>query len=349
MIIVKIEKVKSMLNLTTDEGKVYKIDFSTGDIIGVRGGILKSDPLIYATVSTSIPYYEVWNRFINDGSFFLGDTYFYGGTTKKNCRKNSEKFCSYLDILPTGVENLCSPKKIPKGYVNWCRENNRKMSNRSLEDFFFEEKIKNFPKKDILRLKNLSETIGQQLTIALSENEKVKKIAFTLIENDYKNFKYIQPYQCKDVIQGLITTNENWFDITAGITENFQLFRDYYNENRKAMIINQEKRIRELETIEDENFCVVVPKTLEDFTDEGKQQCNCVGSHYHDSIVRGENLIYFIRLKSNSEKSLNTCRYNISNERTVENKTYCNHKSSKEVDDFIKSIVDPKIRELLNV
>lgn len=115
------------------------------------------------------------------------------------------------------------------------------------------------------------------------------------------------------------------------------------------MIISQEKKIRELETIENEKYCVVVPKTLEDFTNEGKQQRNCVGYNYHSSIARGENLIYFIRLKFNPEKSLNTCRYNINRQKTVENKIYCNQNSSQEVIDFITNIVDPKIRQLLNV
>lgn len=227
MIIVKIEKVKTMLNLTTDSRNIYKIDFSTGDIIGARGKVLKSDPLVNAIISSDIPYHKVWQSLICYGSFFLSDT---EHSTKKDCRKESEKFCSYLDILPENYTH--SPKKIPKGYVKWCRENNQKMSNDSLNRFLFEEKIKNFSKKDILRLKNLSSMLGIPTATTLSENEKVRKIIFTLIENDYKNFKYIQPKQCNEVVQGLITTNESWVDITTGITENCKLLYDYFNEEK---------------------------------------------------------------------------------------------------------------------
>ena len=76
-------------------------------------------------------------------------------------------------------------------------------------------------------------------------------------------------------------------------------------------------------------------------------QRNCVGYYYHDSIISGENLIYFIRLKTNPEKSLNTCRYNLYSKRTQENRAFCNSPSSEEVTKFIEEIVDKKINEIL--
>ena len=74
-----------------------------------------------------------------------------------------------------------------------------------------------------------------------------------------------------------------------------------------------------------DKFTIVVPKTMQDFTDEGKMQNNCVGSYYHDSIADHQNLIYFIRKTSNPNKSYITCRYNLHYGKTTEFRTVNNN------------------------
>jgi hypothetical protein len=347
MIITKIEKVKNILNLTTGEGKIYKIDFSTGDIIGIRGKVLKSDPLEYATVSIKVPFSSSWKRFFESGSFF--QTYY--GENKKVLRQQNEQFCSYMDLLPT--DRYCCytrPKKIPKGYVNWCRERNQKISQESLTEFYLEQELikQGCSKRDYLRIANLKEYLSSNIIKFLVDNKEIRKILFTILENDYKIFRDVTHYQVRDIIEYMNSFGIDFIDITAGIQENYILGKDYLDKHKEQMILNQEQKINELENIENDTYCVIVPKTLQDFTDEGQQQRNCVGHYYHDSIARGENLIYFIRYKNNPTHSLNTCRFNINDNETMENRTYCNRGSSKEVIDFIATVVDPKIRELLN-
>lgn len=76
-----------------------------------------------------------------------------------------------------------------------------------------------------------------------------------------------------------------------------------------------------------DNYIVVVPQTYEDLADEGKQQNNCVGHYYNDSILAGENLILFIRHSNSPKKSYITCRYNIEKQDIVE----CKYKNNQNV------------------
>ena len=76
-----------------------------------------------------------------------------------------------------------------------------------------------------------------------------------------------------------------------------------------------------------DDYIVVVPQTYEDLADEGKQQNNCVGHYYNDSILRCENLILFIRRSNSPKKSYITCRYNIKKQNIVE----CKYKNNQDV------------------
>ena len=58
--------------------------------------------------------------------------------------------------------------------------------------------------------------------------------------------------------------------------------------------------------------------SAEEKADEGKQQNNCVGHYYDDSILDDRNLIYFLRKVANPKKSYMTCRYQINYSETIE-------------------------------
>jgi hypothetical protein len=86
---------------------------------------------------------------------------------------------------------------------------------------------------------------------------------------------------------------------------------------------------------------------MEDFTNEGNMQNNCVGYFYHDSIARRHNLVYFIRKATNPNHSYITNRYDISYKRTVESRKVNNdNNNDKSALELIKTI-DSRIRELL--
>lgn len=337
--VTKIEKNRNFLEVTVENGKMYKIDFSTGDIIGLKGNPIQSNPLKNAVISCTIPFSHFWHNLFYYGNFtgrsFWGDRQRFAIDLMK-----MEKFIPYLDMID---DYAILPDKIPAGYIKWCKENNLSISSRTLTEFEKIEITKNLSKKDQLRLKNIQ--LNNEYLKELSTNEKLRKVFFTIIENDAKIFKFHGSY-C-ELYRMLKTFGTEFADLTSGVDENIQIYSNHENEQKEIMIQEKENQIRELEKIEHEKYCIIVPKTLQDFTNEGNMQRNCVGYYYHDSIISGENLIYFIRLKTNPEKSLNTCRYNLYSKRTQENRAFCNSPSSEEVTKFIEEVIDKKINEIL--
>lgn len=339
MTVTKIEKNRNFLEVTIDNGKMYKIDFSTGDIIGLKGNPIQSNPLKNAIIPDVIPFSHFWHNLFCYADFTglafpVDKREFATGLMKM------EKFIPYLDMIDTYAT---LPNKIPAGYINWCKENNLLLSNRTLTEFEKVELTKNLSKKDQLRLKNIQ--LDHECFKELATNENLRRVFFTIIENDAKIFKFHCNY-C-ELYRMLRTFGTEFADLTSGVNENIQIYSNHENKQKEILIQEKEEQIRELEKIEHEKYCIIIPKTLQDFTNEGNMQRNCVGYFYHDSIIRGENLIYFIRLKTNPEKSLNTCRYNLYSKRTQENRAFCNSPSSEEVVKFIEEIVDKKINEIL--
>lgn len=115
----------------------------------------------------------------------------------------------------------------------------------------------------------------------------------------------------------------------------------------KEQIAKNELQILEIEDMATENYCVVVPRSLEDLIAEGQQQNNCVGYHYCEDISKNYSLIYFIRRKDNKSKSVYTCRYDTFVNETVEYRGFNNSEIiDEEVLSFLKKI-DYRLRSIL--
>lgn len=130
-----------------------------------------------------------------------------------------------------------------------------------------------------------------------------------------------------------------------------KLARLLKNNSEKQINKGQLYRITDLlDEIEDmttENYCVVVPRSLEDLIVEGQQQNNCVGYYYCDDIAANFSLIYFIRRKNDKSKSVYTCRYSTSMNETVEFRGFNNSNiTEEEVLSFLKKI-DYRLRSIL--
>lgn len=102
------------------------------------------------------------------------------------------------------------------------------------------------------------------------------------------------------------------------LKKNREILKNVLKNHRKDLLEKKLKRLNCINGLEIEDYIVVVPQTVEEKANEGKQQNNCVGSYYDDSIIKGENLIYFVRRKENPSKSYITCRYNTYSKDTVE-------------------------------
>ena len=119
------------------------------------------------------------------------------------------------------------------------------------------------------------------------------------------------------------------------------------NNGYLEQITKNESQILEIEDMTTENYCVVVPRSLEDLIVEGQQQNNCVGYYYCDDIAANFSLIYFIRRKNDKSKSVYTCRYSTPMNETVEFRGFNNSNiTEEEVLSFLKKI-DYRLRSIL--
>jgi hypothetical protein len=242
-----------------------------------------------------------------------------------------ESCLAYPDIA-TSFADL--PSDFPKGFADYCKKNELNFSQYALDKFNLEKAMSRLP-KDVVELLAVTEKASSHIKSKINELLNEKEIDFLVLTN--KVFKtqlkenlweldriidFIAIYlagkkQYKNAILQMIDTNRTFSYNANQIKCNLE---DLQNKD----ILNNEKQIAFLETVDFGDYIIKVPAQMADFTDEGNQQHNCVGYHYHNSIRRNENLVYFLRKKDNPTRSYITCRYNMQRSSTVEYLATCN-------------------------
>lgn len=173
---------------------------------------------------------------------------------------------------------------------------------------------------------------------------------------DAKNFMIeSSPYICTiDIISycSELKAEDNNFTMlnsNRGLAYNKNLLSEIYNSKKNEILATKLQVINAINHFQISDYEVIVPQNLTDLQNEGKQQNNCVGYHYNNSIARGENYIYFLRKKINPDESYMTCRFNINRKATVE-RYYKNNRcvTNKEELEILKQI-DEKIRQILSM
>lgn len=153
-----------------------------------------------------------------------------------------------------------------------------------------------------------------------------KKLAICSV----KNFEEVDNYS--DIFLGLIKMKDfGWLpylDTNRTFNQNVKIFEEYKDREENNIISENLKKLNFLNNYQIEDYIICVPQDKNDLVEEGKAQNNCVGHYYNDSIISGENLIYFIRNKKNPTKSFVTCRYNLTDKSTVEHRTKNNNQYS---------------------
>lgn len=258
-----------------------------------------------------------------------------------------ETFLSSLDICPASWGEL--PSENPKGYIKWLRENNLKISQQTLTDFKEIESLLKLPKDIILKYNQLKSTelvIPQGLKYLTKNPEKIP-VLYSMLKNTHKNFEP-QKFLCENItfLFRHVSFADKW-DRNRSIGFNYELVNNLVEAERyKELTINQE-RFKALEEVEHDNWQIIVPTTINQLIEEGKQQNNCVGRLYPKYIIEGNTLVYFIRKKNSPDKSWHTCSARLrgaiySNQVLLKN----NHLGKKEVKDWVESVVDKKIEEI---
>lgn len=246
-------------------------------------------------------------------------------------------------------------REIPKGFLKWCRENEHKASTNALDEYNSIQYIKNLNDLD----KKFYEYLDTKRDINLNIIRRLNLVSiFRQIFNTTRKSGDVWCV-CSDVreftnkianVEKMLTEQEikSVLDTNRDFGHNIDILENYINRERNRKILENENKYREIETLSNDNYIIVVPKDMSDFTKEGKMQNNCVGYYYHDSIAGGENFVYFIRKKENPEKSYITCRYNIRAKETREYRTVNNNGVNDNKAIELIHTVDKMVEEIMS-
>lgn len=258
---------------------------------------------------------------------------------------------SYTDLIKDYQDMVSINFDCPKGYINFLKEHNLTINQETYIKYIMADKLHG-------NLRAVDMYYKFMHTIMALHNNKFNYFLnnFTFIEKLNKSYvvsaKNFEIYSniirdMKDILDYAYALKDlTIIDTNRGINYNFKLYAGAYNERKNMLLNNNLKRLNFLDGLTFNDYVVVVPQRLNDLQNEGKQQNNCVGYYYNDSIKRGENLIYFMRKINNPTKSVVTCRYNIDDNRTVEHKTFNNSWTDNEQEEIISKI-DEIIRKNL--
>lgn len=263
-----------------------------------------------------------------------------------------EMFLPNIDLIGTAyVREL--PDNLPKGYIQWLRENELKIHKNTLARFEREETAKTFNKEDAELLELLKSKI----------NEYYYSIFLNMTAEQRLAFRHIFKTTAKELVWDFRTATcgflgfireeafpENWAEIVdpnRNYEYNKDLLFDYKDKERNDKACEWQNNFKFLEQIDNNKLVVVVPTDMSAFHAEARMQNNCVSYLYHDGMADHGQIIYFIRKKEKPNKSYITNRFNVSSGYTTESRAVNNRDyTDPNVTNLIKEI-NKMIREKL--
>lgn len=350
--IIGAEKNGCKIILTTNTNYKYTFNFDDFTITSARGQ-LKHTPLKGC----------IFKRYtMSDGEKLLVDLCSNPDflTLDNDCAfvrhyHSIETFLSALDICPDNMHRL--PTENPKGYIKWLREEGEKASRSSLKMFKELEKTKNMPehiKQKLNAIKNLN-ILSKELALSLFDsNEKISFI-YSAIKNTFKNFEDITSLKEQIIyLSGYYEKYSDKVDSNRSVAYNKELILILETESQYPCVATNQEKFKALEEIEHNEWEIIVPTSVGQLIDEGRQQNNCVGRLYPSHINNGDILVYFIRKKNSPDKSWHTCSAyvhpnNYPNHIYSDQVLIANNRSGvAEVVDWVKNVVDEKIKEIVS-
>lgn len=351
-LITGIAKEGSVISITLD-GKTtpIKVDCRTRQITSYTGREVKYFPATATTRGAGLNCGEKWAvAVIRD---WVKVTY------NTSAFAQLELFIANLDLIEQTYD---LPDECPKGYIKWLRDNEKSISRQTFMEFESVGKMEQLTKEDKEVYDKMSEHWRTESPImrwyVTEENKELRKKFNQILKTSAKGFDWCL-YNSLDAwytsfIRGNLGTNafgENWVEHLDGnrdFRHNIKTFEYARDKERNDKILANEAKIKAIEQLSNEEFVIIVPSDIEQFTQEGEMQNNCVGSYYHDSMARGRDLIYFIRHTATPRRSYITNRFNIFGRQTVESRTKNNDSNNDSKARELIRRIDEKIRELLS-
>lgn len=346
-----ITKEGSVILITLDgKDKPIKIDCRTRQITSYSGREVKYFPSTVTTRGGRLNTGEEWA--ISVIKEWAGTAHYMLSFTQL------ELFITNLDL----IEDVYSlPNECPKGYIKWLRDNGKLISKRTLYEFENISKMEQLTKEDREIYDKMSEHWRNDNPVMrwylTEENKELRKKFNQILKTSARSWDWCL-FSSLDTwynvfIAGTLGKDafgKNWVEHLDGNRDfryNVNTFEYARDKERNDKIIANEAKIKAIEQLSNEELIIIVPSNIEQFTQEGQMQNNCVGHFYHDSMARGKDYIYFIRKANNPNHSYITNRFNTYEKCTVESRMKNNdNNNDRNARDLIKRI-DEKIRELL--
>ena len=351
MKIVSMNKNKGTIEVET-ERRFYVIDFLNDKILS-NGKEIKSlskdffqacyDYHDYAISCSGFGTQEILSKFI-----YLNENDF-------KAYRDGEAFLSMalqypeLDYNEAMYPYFANHNKLTKDYLEWCRKENEPVNSNSINRYKSIKAYSIIP-KDLKPYFVIVFTHISIESLELLDTSTLLKllriVKYTALHSDNPKAVYSK---LSELIRYLTTYNisDELLDTNRTVFQNYKTYQVYNDESKEGRIGFELRRLNFMNGKSFDNYIVVVPQTYEDLVDEGKQQNNCVGYYYNESILRGENLILFIRRSDSPKKSYITCRYNIKKQDIVEYKYKNNQDVVNGQDIIIISDVAEMIRNNL--
>ena len=212
--------------------------------------------------------------------------------------------------------------KLTKDYLEWCKKEEEPVNHNSINRYKSIKAYSLIP-KDLKPYFVIVFTHISIESLELLDTSTLLKllriVKYTALHSDNPKAVYSK---LSELIHYLTRYNisDELLDTNRTVFQNYRTYQVYDNESKEDRIGVELRRLNFMNGKYFDNYIAVVPQTYEDLVDEGKQQNNCVGHYYNDSILKGENLILFIRRSNSPKKSYITCRYNIKKQKIVEYK-----------------------------
>ena len=347
-----ITKEGSVISITLDgKDTPIKVDCRTRQITSYTGREVKYFPATATARGANLNNGEKWAiEVIKD---WVRVTY------NTEAFRLLELFIANLDLIDRTYD---LPNECPKGYIKWLRDNGKAISRQTLVEFESVGKMEQLTKEDKEIYAKLTEQWRAESPIVrwyvTEENKELRKKFNQILKTSAKGFDWCL-YNSLDAwytsfIRGSLGRDafgENWIEHLDGnrdFRHNIKTFEYTRDKERNDKILANEAKIKAIEQLSNEQFVIIVPSDIEQFTQEGQMQNNCVGYYYHDNMARGRDLIYFIRYTATPNRSYITNRFNVYDRQTVESRTKNNdNNNDRNARELIRRI-DEKIRELLS-
>lgn len=332
----EIKKEKNFLKFMLDNGESVNFDFEKNSFVT-----------------------DMNNMFLkNDNSNIIVKIFFDNNCTNSLLRSLEwlYNYIEYVDFQEIRNRLYFSSEKVlellqkcPKGYINFIKENNLRINTETIKLFHYVNKYTNLPQKLIY---NMYDSYKAENRIELANKYwKICNIE-KLLKNSIANFDLSIENNFYKLIDIMAESEKENFDFISIINPNrdlkfnIKILQSEKNKEKNKAISKNLQKLNFLQNLIFDNYIVVIPQTVENLVEEGKQQNNCVGYYYNDDILNNKDLIYFLRDKNNKEKSVVTCRYNMIHNSTVEHRTKNNYDTNEQQNNII-NLIDEIIKENL--